>query len=78
MTSAESVSGSQKEFKNSKTKEEPTPLTTLKDHEDIVILDLVNEFVQEILRKGIAKYHEDMKHSGETKVKVSMVNERAG
>ncbi|XP_055999309.1 uncharacterized protein LOC125653527 [Ostrea edulis] len=74
MTSAESVSGSQKEFKNSKTKEEPTPLTTLKDHEDIVILDLVNEFVQEILRKGIAKYHEDMKHSGETKVKWSITS----
>jgi DNA-directed RNA polymerase specialized sigma54-like protein len=90
MTSAENVLGSPKELKILQTKddapksnnefihEEHRQLIAIKDQEDVVILDLVNEFVQEILRRGIAKYHEDMKNSRETKVKVSMVKYQDG
>lgn len=66
MTSAEGVTGRDKKPLNSQHASVDT--TKSGDVKDRVLMDLVNGFVQEIIRKGMAKYQEDIKSQKEHNV----------
>lgn len=68
MTSAEGVTGRDKKPLNSQHASVDT--TKSGDVKDRVLMDLVNGFVQEIIRKGMAKYQEDIKSQKEHNVTV--------
>lgn len=68
MTSAEGVTGRDRKPLNSQHASVDT--TKNGDVKDRVLMDLVNGFVQEILRKGMAKYQEDIKSQREHNVTV--------
>lgn len=66
MTSAEGVTGRGRKPLNSP--HASVDITKNGDVKDRVLMDLVNGFVQEILRKGMAKYQEDIKSQREHNV----------
>lgn len=68
MTSAEGVTGRGRKPLNSP--HASVDITKNGDVKDRVLMDLVNGFVQEILRKGMAKYQEDIKSQREHNVTV--------
>lgn len=68
MTSAEGVTGRDRKPLNSQ--HASVDSTKNGDVKDRVLMDLVNGFVQEILRKGMAKYQEDIKSQREHNVTV--------
>lgn len=70
MTSAEGVTGRDRKPLNSQHASVDT--TKNGDVKDRVLMDLVNGFVQEILRKGMAKYQEDIKSQREHNVTVGV------
>lgn len=67
MTSAEGVTGLDK--KSQKSQHATVNNITNGANTDLLLMELVNGFVQEILRKGIAKYQEDI-NAQRPKVKV--------
>lgn len=66
MTSAEGVTGLDKKQKS---QHASVNNITNDANKDLLLIELVNGFVQEILRKGIAKYQEDI-NAQRPKVKV--------
>lgn len=68
MTSVEGVTGRDRKPPN--TQHASVDTTKNGDVKDRVLMDLVNGFVQEILRKGMAKYQEDIKSQREHNVTV--------
>uniref|UniRef100_K1QHP0 Uncharacterized protein n=1 Tax=Magallana gigas TaxID=29159 RepID=K1QHP0_MAGGI len=70
MTSAEGVTGRGRKPLNSP--HASVDITKNGDVKDRVLMDLVNGFVQEILRKGMAKYQEDIKSQREHNVTVAV------
>ena len=67
MTSAEGVTGLDKIPQ--KSQHASANNITNETNRDLLLMELVNGFVQEILRKGIAKYQEDI-NAQRPKVKV--------